>query len=201
MSTRGDSDKHEPEMSDMESKRDVADGEGADGVPKFPKFKYTSIKHAWKELNKDGDKPGDFDRFRKSHGWVRGVKREVEPFKDEKSYKEAIEVYNASVKEGQDAQKKFHDDYPDLFQAYKDKIQNTRRKNKSDPAQQEKRERQKRLKAIANGELPAGATPGKKQRRSKDDLKTVLNLKKQYTTMTTDFWDNYISKVLDYESE
>ncbi len=112
----------------------------------FPRFRYQSIKHAWKMLNPGADgEPGNYEQFRESHGWVKGVRREVEPFKQETSYVLAAEAYDQSVLEGQAAQKKYSLEYPDEFKEYKARIQATRMRNREDPTFQARRQRQREI--------------------------------------------------------
>ncbi len=67
----------------------------------LPEFKYASIKHAWQMMNqKANGEPGDYDRFRASYGWVRGIKRPYEPFMQDRSYVWAKKAYIRSMLEG-----------------------------------------------------------------------------------------------------
>ncbi len=92
-------------------------------TPEFPKFQYTSVAHAWRMLNPGADgEPGDYTRFRASHGWVKEVRRELEPFMQDESYVRAKEAYLKSVVEGREKQEAFQKDHPALYKALQDKV-------------------------------------------------------------------------------
>ncbi len=108
-------------------------------LPRYPTNPLKNFKEAWLFLNDEeyqellrsfgpsrarelcsANGPDAFDRFRASHGWVPGVKRNDEPYMQERSYLRAIAAFCRSVGATKEKALQYALDYPEAYLFYHD---------------------------------------------------------------------------------
>ncbi len=82
-------------------------------APRYYKGKYRNPIEAWLALN-----PGrNYDEFRTSHGWVRGVHLDDEPYKRERSFIEAARAYEDEMTKVLTEWIQYQRNYPEAHRA------------------------------------------------------------------------------------